>query len=300
MFDQFGSLTDLGFVATNPSSHRPAATLLSQFALINVIGPDSERFLQGQLTCDVNTLNSDSWIAGACCTAKGRMVANFIVVKTADGFLLRIPKAQADLLIAHLQKYIVFFKSKLSINTDLCLIGVMDNMTQPTRCETTDDGYKISWADGRHEFWCSEASAEKLLMGDVCSESEWHIADINFGWLWIQPKSTEAWVPQYAGWQHQQGISFSKGCYTGQEIIARLQYLGKSKKNLYKVAGTTDLAAVMSDVQLDGKTIGELASHCGQIGLAVISRDVDTLNAEISAKPVTLTKLFYTDSITKE
>lgn len=300
MFDQFGSLTDRGFVAANPSSHRPAATLLSQFALINVIGPDSERFLQGQLTCDVISLNQEAWVAGACCSAKGRMVANFIVVKTTDGFLLRTPKAQAETLIAHLQKYIVFFKSKLSVNTDLHLIGIMDNLEQSKGCETTDDGYKISWADGRHEFWCSAASAEKLLMGDVCSESEWLMADINSGWLWVQPESTETWVPQYIGWQHQQGISFSKGCYTGQEIIARLQYLGKSKKNLYKVTANSDLAPVMSDVQLDGKTIGELASRFEHSGLAVISRDDDTLNAEISAQAVTLTKLFYTDSITKE
>lgn len=303
MFDEFGSVINQSFMPENPSQKRPAATLLSQFALINVIGPDSERFLQGQLTCDVTELTTRNWLAGACCTAKGRMVANFIAVKTNEGFLLRLPRVQADLLMTHLKKYIVFFKSELSLAADLHLIGTVtdnpgstaNNTKNDAKFEILNDGYQLTWADGRHEFWGTEDNIRAHLTDDLCAESAWHIADIVNGWAWIQAESTEAWVPQYIGWQHQQGISFSKGCYTGQEIIARLQYLGKSKKNLYKVSATDDLAAVMTHIHIDGKAVGEISNRCGHLGLAVINSDEASLRAEISGQSVTLDKVFYTE-----
>jgi folate-binding protein YgfZ len=298
LFDEFGSVSSQGFIPSHPSENRPAATLLSQFSLIKVTGPDSERFLQGQLTCDTSALTGNNWLAGACCTAKGRMVANFILVKTPDGFLLRLPRVQADVLMTHLKKYIVFFKSTLSLAADLHLVGIInpeDTAAPDASFHVLEDGYQLTWADGRQEFWGTKTCSEKRLNGDLCAESAWQIADITHGWMWVQNESTEAWVPQYIGWQHQHGISFSKGCYTGQEIIARLQYLGKSKKNLYRISTETDLPAVMSEIQNNGKTIGELASRCGKHGLAVVNSHDESFNAEISGQAVVLDKVFYTE-----
>lgn len=304
MFDEFGTETDLGFVPATPFSQSErttsVATLLSQFALIKVVGPDSERFLQGQITCDVTEISHDTWVAGACCTAKGRMVANFILAKTAEGFFLRLPRAQAATLMAHLKKYIVFFKSELSLAMDLHIVGVIHiahrENSDPSHAtfNKTDEGFRLIWPDGREEFWSSELDSKTLLSGELCPELQWQEADIMNGWLWVQPESTEAWVPQYIGWQHHHGISFSKGCYTGQEIIARLQYLGKSKKNLYQVSATEVLGPIMSSVEQNGKTIGELASRCQNLGLAVVNSDAPSLTAEISGQPVTLEKVFYT------
>lgn len=286
--------TSAGYVPAQISSQRPARTRLTQSALIRVTGPDSERFLQGQLTCDVRTLGDDNWAAGACCTAKGRMVANFLIVRTEDGFVLRLPAVQAERLIAHLKKYMVFFKAQMTVADDLYVIGELGS-DNTARSLTRVPELCLNHSDGRREYWVSASAAENLLSADQCTEADWYERELRSGWVWVIPETTEAWVPQHIGWQHLEGISFSKGCYTGQEIVARLQYLGKSKQNLYLVESSTPLPAVMTSLSIDGRDCGELAAVTGKLGLAVISSEDTQLQATCQDQSVVLSRLFYTE-----
>jgi len=319
MFAAFGDITPSGFHAKESqdihkgSTRDSAATALSQWGLLSVQGPDSERFLQGQLTCDVVTLTADEWRAGACCTAKGRMIANFIILRFEQGFLLRLPQAQVEALSAHLSKYAVFFKATMTAVSDWVGVGILpstgtvvsttdasDNPSSVTpsitpSITTSATGVSWQWPDGRQEHWGTEDELTRTV-ADLpwTHETAWINADIDHGWLWVQPTSADAWVPQYCDWQAHEGISFSKGCYTGQEVVARLQYLGKSKRHLYRVESQSDLPASMSAVVVNGKNAGELGTVNGQRGLAVISASDEQLQGSIADAPVELTRVFYT------
>jgi folate-binding protein YgfZ len=280
---------------------------LSQCALLRITGPDSERFLQGQLTCDVVSLDPAEWRLGACCNAKGRMVANFVIARDQEGYWLRLPASQVSSLMMHLQKYAVFFKTNLQdLSDSYKVIGAWGGpQIDEQRCEWLPLGACLSHSDGRREFWLSNDSAEQALQDfSLIGSQQWAAADIEQGLVWVDEHSREHWVPQNIDWHRHGGVSFSKGCYTGQEIVARLQYLGKAKKALFalqyngsQAVHPAPLSAVCQD---DGKTIGELAAWNHAAGLALLNDNFanaeaclnDDENGEFS---VTVRKLTYTD-----
>lgn len=299
----FGQITDQGFIPAdgenNAGDQAQVRTVLSQFALLQIDGPDSEKFLQGQLTCDMQSVTSEQWQAGACCDAKGRMIANFIAARSNTGFVLRLPSSQAEVLMNHLKKYAVFFKATMSVSENVRIIGEL-NTASGDRSMSQGDIRQLNWPDGRCEYWVpGELTGDYLSNHPLVSESAWHAADVTSGWLWVQPSSSAAWIPQYCDWQAHDGISFSKGCYTGQEVVARLQYLGKSKRHLYRVEPAADLPDIMSDVLINGKAKGELATRVclddKSIGLAVVSSDEEILEGECENQKITLRRVFYTE-----
>lgn len=292
-YQDFGTSGPQGFVPHQDDSQRPAATVLTGFAVLLIAGPDSERLLQGQLTCDVTKLSEQEWVPGACCTAKGRMVANFVIVRQGDNFLLRLPAEQLPLLQAHLGKYAVFYKTELS-GTGLTVLGRTNLNSNQRSVSVQGDDLLLTWPDGREELWThSDDVIKEWLSGPLMPEAEWHRQDIASGWAWVIPASQDAWIPQYIGWSDQGGISFTKGCYTGQEVVARLQYLGKSKRHLYRVFADEPLPEVMTAITRDSKNIGELAAVSGNTGLAVISADDSEYEAETQGIGLRLEKLFY-------
>lgn len=245
----------------------------TDFGLLEISGPDSERFLQGQLTCNVTTLSSEQWQFGACCNAKGRMVANFIIARDADRFILRLPPGMVDILQQHLSKYAVFFKTTVQSLDWARSVGVEAEAAAEAASDTShsqlqSDSWTLFLSDGRSESW-SAAQTAPLSIEDA---HRWQLADIHAGIGWVTPASSEAWVPQYIGWDKVDGISFNKGCYTGQEVVARLQYLGKSKRQLirFEANGLENTAIMAAITQADsGKECGELVSLSGTQGLAV-------------------------------
>lgn len=304
------------FVAENSSDQQlPAHSWLAQFSLLRIEGPDSERFLQGQLTCDVAKLPADQWSLGACCTAKGRMVANFIIARDqADGYWLRLPTAQVDALIQHLKKYAVFFKAQL---TDLsashkivALIPAQQPAAEQLDSEAiisqrslswSEQGAELSYHDGRKEYWLINDNAEQKLTSEaLCDSKHWQLFDINQATIWVDTNTREHWIPQNIDWQLQGGVSFSKGCYTGQEIVARLQYLGKAKKALYRISTQeSQPLAILSELKTaEGRSIGELCSWSDNQGLALLTitegLEQVLLVTESSEIPLSIEKLSYT------
>lgn len=304
------------FVPENNSDHQhPAYSWLAQFSLLRIEGPDSERFLQGQLTCDVAKLPADQWSLGACCTAKGRMVANFVIARDAvDGYWLRLPTAQVDALIQHLKKYAVFFKTQLTdISASYKIVAFIPPQQPPAEqldseaiirqrsLSWTEQHAELSYHDGRQEFWLSNDQAEqKLIRETLCDSKRWHLFDINQATIWVNTDTREHWIPQNIDWQLQGGVSFSKGCYTGQEIVARLQYLGKAKKALYRVTSKhSQPLAILSEIKTaEGRSIGELCSWHDHQGLALLTitegLEQVLLVTESSEIPLSIEKLSYT------
>ena len=253
---------------------------LHDFSLLLIEGPDSQKFLQGQLTCDVVNLPENHWVLGACCNAKGRMVANFLLAKTAEGFWLRLPSSQIQGLVRHLSKYSVFFKAKIrSLATEWGVFGYQpetldltcNGVDQPQSMNVQDQCVELHWPDGRCERWMKQGTHDESLED---ASLAWQRADIQLHYVWVSDRTSLEWLPQDIAWTERGGVSFTKGCYTGQEIVARLQYLGKSKKRLQSISSDQPLRLDNSPIVDDaGKTVGTVVAWQATQGLAILPTD---------------------------
>ena len=270
---------------------------LTDFSLIEINGPDSEKFLQGQLTCDIHQVKSKTWVLGACCTAKGRMIANFMLASINDSFYLRVASCVADGLINHLKKYAVFFKTSLQISdhkiygqltTDRpsqaelitnipAYTNSLKRHTGAIEVDVEQDIFAFDWPDNRQEYWLHpSATPEPTAVSKKLIEA-WQQADIMAGLYWITNEQTDKWIPQQIAWDQLGGVSFNKGCYTGQEIIARLQYLGKSKKVMALVVNNaaseslTEEQLITSINDDNGRSIATILRWSASLGLVISS-----------------------------
>lgn len=278
--------------------------LLTSFSLLEINGPDAERFLQGQLSCDVVNLDNHHWILGACCNAKGRMVANFVIAKIDGSFWLRLPSDNIDNLKNHLSRYIVFFKAQMTIRNDWQVLGINSvSTTQPERIsqalavQTLPEKYILNWPDGRQECWQVQSQATPQI--DI--DSQWHNADIQQGIAWVTNVSQLEWIPQEIDWALQGGVSFSKGCYTGQEIVARLQFLGKSKKQWALISSTSSISAepMQNISDQEGNNLGQVASWNEQQGLAIFNKQPQQQALLLNGHNIAWQPLFYQSAITE-
>ena len=230
---------------------------LSHFGLIAAQGADAERFLQGQLTCDVRQVTAEHSLIGAHCNPKGRGLASFRLFRREDSYVLQLPGAMTAAALSRLRKYLLMSKATLEDASDaLARIGVAgpnaENLLKSalgavpaTMNGVISTGLHPSITairlPGRQPRFELHGSASELitvwnaLKPDVTpvGAEPWRLLDILAGMPTIYPETVEAFVPQMINLQQLEGISFQKGCYTGQEIVARTHYLGKLKRRMY-------------------------------------------------------------------
>lgn len=226
---------------------------LSHEGVLAVRGPDASKFLQGQLTCNLNYLSDGSCSLGARCTPKGRMLSSFRIVGTTDGYLLAMARELVEPQLSDLQKYAVFSKSKLADESadwvrfglsggDAALAALGLDLAPSTDCVARSDMLlALRLSDGRAELWAPASEAQRLhahLASQLheATLNDWLLAQVRAGIGQVLGSSREQFIPQMLNLQALGGVSFKKGCYTGQEIVARMQYLGKLKRRLYRLA----------------------------------------------------------------
>ncbi|NQZ29652.1 MAG: folate-binding protein YgfZ [Oceanospirillaceae bacterium] len=220
-------------------------------ALFSISGADSQSFLQGQLTCDMRDVSSQGSRLAAHCTPKGAMVSAMRVVSFNDSFLLRVNSASTAQCITALNKYMMFSKAQatdlseqwvgfgISGNDALSFISNhFDNIpTDVNQSITEQDKVLIKVPGNRYEAWLTldEAKkwlAEPLLIAALAPSTLWHKLDIINGIADVYPQTSGMFIPQMCNLQALAGVSFNKGCYTGQEVITRLHFRGKLNKQL--------------------------------------------------------------------
>lgn len=240
---------------------------LEDMDLLLVEGPDARRFLQGQLTCDLNELSPTQSVDGALCNIQGRVIADFRLLDIDAGCYLQLPSGMASRVKSVLDKYMVFSKASSSVATDrFRLFGLIGNDAHRTVSNAfgdcpMSDGKVI--AQGAHRvvklpgliprfvLWISQASqaTETAALLDelentcsVATDTDWRVADIRAGIVHVDVDRSENYLPQQLNYDLSGVINFKKGCYTGQEIVARMYYRGTAKKRLYylQVAGLKD------------------------------------------------------------
>ena len=229
---------------------------LSHFSLIVIAGGDAASFMQGQFTNDVKNVDEDHSQLSAFCNNKGRMIANFRLFKHQQNYFLSLRSDLVERSISHLQNYIL--RSQVAVqdiseqlihlglsgdNATALLTAFIDNIDEEIDRVSHNDNYiaiRVAGLKPRYEIFCSVEHAKALwekisTQTEVVNSSSWDFLNIQAGLPFIDAHSSEEYVPQMANMELINGVSFTKGCYTGQEIVARMHYLGKLKKRCYKV-----------------------------------------------------------------
>lgn len=265
--------------APGEQAGRDFATLLPDWTVLRIAGADAARFLQGQLTCDVGRLAILGAVAGAHCTPKGRVVANFLLTRTAeDTFEIVVPAGAAEALRASLGKYIVFSKATIE-PTDLALIGchgnaaaaaaigaempapgtvALDGTARATRLDSADTRLLL-WLPGAELAARWQALTTRARPADGAA---WELLNIRDGLAYITEETVEAFIPQMINLPQVGAVSFNKGCYTGQEVVARAHYRGAVKRHMqHLVAPATATCPAPGDtVYRSGKSAGTVVT----------------------------------------
>jgi folate-binding protein YgfZ len=225
---------------------------LSHEGVLAVRGVDASKFLQGQLTCNLDYLSEAKATLGARCTQKGRMQSSFRILLEGDGVLLAMASELIEAQLLDLKKYAVFSKSKLTDESaswvrfglshgDAALASLGLELPQDTDSVVrANDLIAIRVSPARAELWVRAEQADdirNLLAAQLPEGSlnDWLLGQIRAGIGQVFGQTREEFIPQMINLQAVGGVSFKKGCYTGQEIVARMQYLGKLKRRLYRL-----------------------------------------------------------------
>lgn len=245
---------------------------MNHLSCIKITGSNAAIFLQGQLTCDVMALSSTHCSLGAHCDHKGRMQINFWLWRVQDDFYLLLPSNMVEMALTNLRKYAVFSKVTLTPREKV-IMGVRETaeIALPEgegNFHVGEEYVAIRTFDQR--FLIIADKAISLAESSRITKQDWNTADIAAGFCFLQPETSDLFTPQMLNLQKLGGVSFTKGCYIGQEIVARTEHLGKLKRHLYR-ADIDNNATVGAELINDNQeAIGIITAECAGKVLAVI------------------------------
>lgn len=273
---------------------------LVHFAILEIAGADAERFLQGQTSAQLNLANGDFAGPTAFCTPKGRMLANAQLLRIDEQrYWLLLDRDLLEPLRTHLAKFAVFYKAELTPRDDLALMGLIGHeapalvetrldMMPPTTWQQVTQGERIvlRHPGQRPRLLIGLPQADAVQAWDTLARhatpvgnAVWQLHDIQAGLAWLNAAHQDTYLPQMINWEALGGISFKKGCYTGQEVVARAHFRGQVKKRLMRgqLDGSELPEAGTPVLDAEGKSQGEvLAAALDGYGQAEILAVVTT------------------------
>lgn len=207
---------------------------LPGFAIVSVEGPDATRFMNAQSMNDIAGLAVMDWHLDGWLTPQGRVIALFAVVKLSEERLLLVTPADgAAALVTGLQRFVFRTKVKLTTLPAGRVTGAFADLPAGTRAQVTDDGVYLRWLGDARSLGLH--LTENAVREDPTQEAAWALQDLQAGLPWISAASEPHWTPQQLSLERWPAFSVKKGCYPGQEIVARTHFLGKGKRRLYRV-----------------------------------------------------------------
>ena len=274
-------IRDLPALTTMELNKDSIITDYSHFSLVAVKGIDAQKFLQGQLTCDMQEINEQHYALACCCNVKGRMISSFLVFYHAAVFYLLMPRSLVDTVITHLKKYAIFSKVEWvdyrenyigMVVAGTELIPLMSEqfpmLNEGTNFYASPEGSFILYQPNlpAWQLWVPIAQAQAVWQqwqahSQVLSPTAWHLRELQAHHIHLYPQTVEQFTPHELSFQKLGGISFNKGCYMGQEIIARMQYLGKLKQRLYGLEVQTKAKLLPGDALYADQELKMLMGH---------------------------------------
>ena len=242
------------------------AIKLDGYSAISLTGEEQTKYLQGQVTCNVNSLESAKLLNGAHCNAKGKVYSAFRLFNYQNSHLLFQPKGTLSASLAELKKFGVFAKVKIEeashlsffivAGTEACqpIWQYFEQIPDSLNPIVVKGDAQIVYLAGKMDhflFMAPTAAANKLIESaklPVYNNQVWQLLEIVEGFPVMSEVSVDNYVPQMLNLQAINGISFTKGCYLGQETVARMQYLGKNKRALFHLSGKASNTVTDGDI----------------------------------------------------
>ncbi|UCD70088.1 MAG: folate-binding protein YgfZ [Betaproteobacteria bacterium] len=281
---------------------------LTDFGLITAAGPDATEFLNSQFTSNVAALSAQHAQYSGYCNPKGRLLATMLLFREGDAFWLSLPAELAASVAQRLQKYVLRSKVMLaSSNADLAMFGItgpqaagaLTALLAPPAERSfaairEGTGSVITLPGDRYLVVC-RAHQARTMWRTLSSKMRpagsnwWQLQTIRAGIATVTSATQEAYVPQMLALDAYGAVSFDKGCYPGQEIVARMHYLGDLKRRLYYGHGNQNQTLVAGDQVVDarqGKPVGNVVNAAanengGYDGLLVLQRDAIQADARL-------------------
>lgn len=254
---------------------------LSGYGVIAFSGEETQAFLQGQLSSDIRALGENSAQYSSYSTPKGRMMASFLVFRRGEDYCLQIAEELQAAIQKRLSMFVMRSKTKARDASDeLLLLGVAgplaaEKLAAVLGALPVDDfaslnteAFTLIRLPGQRFQLAVQAGSALALWQQLeaagilpAHEAIWRLSDIRAGAPWVTGVTSEAFVAQMANMELIGGVSFTKGCYPGQEIVARTQYLGKLKRRMYRATIETGHVEAGQDVfssEMNGQASGKI------------------------------------------
>ncbi len=259
--------------------NRSGYVLLEHKRMVRISGSGTDKFVQGQFSQHVDEITASRSLRAAACTPKGRTYCLTRFVRDGDDLLMELDANLAETTLSQLKKYLMLFRgTSMDALESAQIIGLIGQeaaisiagdkataLEQPGQVLQTENGFLVRIEDmagpvPRYELWQPNGEVTPPKTMNQLSVDDWHASSISAGVPWLTDATTESYVPQMLNLQHLQGIHFKKGCYTGQEVVARMHFLGQLKKSLFRLnfQGTGTAPAPGTKLLANGKNAGEV------------------------------------------
>jgi len=241
---------------------------VSELGLILVTGDDAQAFLQNQLSSDIDEVNENRFQLSSYSTPKGRMLAIFRIVRIENGYILILPASVVTTTLQRLAMFVLRANvtladasehfTRLAIQTDHNEIIESDSLPSTEYGVKQSDSLitlNLGQLDDQHRYLMLTLSVDEATsiwkkfndQLQAASFDAWRLSEIKAGMPVIYPQTNEEFVAQMSNLNLLGGVSFKKGCYPGQEIVARMQYLGKLKRRMFLSKLDTDICPEPGD-----------------------------------------------------
>ena len=288
----------------NPQTPKASWFSLSDHRLVALSGRDAVAFAHAQTMNDVAALSDGEWHWNGWLTPKGRVIALFALLRLdADTLWLLLSDADADAFVAQLRRFVFRSKVAIALRDDLRVIGRLqasdlasgnhwvsdfpagnsagsaaDSPTHTIELDMSGD------LDAHHPGRSLRIGPSVEVAEDPTGLEHWRRADLEHGWPRLDASQAEQWTPQQLSLERLRAYSVKKGCYPGQEIVARTHFLGQAKRGLALIRSTAPLSAGAELLWVDAK-VGTVVSTAGDIALAVVSLDLQSAMPQTNESP---------------
>ncbi|MGB2248017.1 MAG: YgfZ/GcvT domain-containing protein [Alcanivorax sediminis] len=295
-----------------PVAATPYLAPATHLAVVRASGEEAGHYLQGQLSCDLREVDQGAHLTGMHLSLKGRGLVSVRVVRDGADYLLLTPSGQEEPLIKALMKYRLRAKVEFTLAEELAVIllagNLPDTLPGPGQALRNDQGLWLCYPHTEHALLLASSEQAEVIWSQLASQhtpasaNSATLADIEAGVGMIYPGAEDLFLPQVLNYDVTGGVNFKKGCYTGQEVVARMHFKGKLKQRMQRIDFTANIALQPGEVLRDGagKAAGEVVISAntanGSAALIVLRRDTDgilfqeetPLNSQLGTLPYPL------------
>ena len=273
------------------SAEAPYISHCDHLAVIRAHGEEAGHYLQGQVSCDLREVDQQGHRNGMHLTLKGRGLVSARIARDGDDYLLLCPADLSEAVIKALMKYRLRAKVEFTVDDGVVVLGLAGNLPAEApdhgKSAETDQGLWLRYPFTDHALLLVKQDNAEHVWQTLATDrattgaNGWQLADIDAGEGMVYPGAQDLFLPQVLNYDVTAGVNFKKGCYTGQEVVARMHFKGKLKQRMQRINYSADVDLTPGETLRDSnsKAAGEVVSAArtpqGGAALVVLRKDTD-------------------------